>query len=66
MELKYNIKEIRIEKNLTLKQLSKKSGVSVECIHSIEDGFKDASFSTIIKLAKALDKQLNEVYCMKR
>lgn len=50
-----NLKEIRKEKKLTIKELSKLSGVSCITITNIEKGYHEPYAKTLYKLAKALN-----------
>jgi transcriptional regulator with XRE-family HTH domain len=49
------IKELRDLKNMTLGELSNKSGVNLDLIKSIEDGESIPSLSPLTKIAKALE-----------
>ena len=58
------IKKIRMDKGLTQKKLSEKSGVSLDTIKSYEIGrrnLKNAKYSTVIKLAKVLECEEGEL-----
>lgn len=54
------LKEIRVEKGLTVPQLSKMSGVPIRTIEDIQ-ARKDCKVSTAIKLAKALEVSLDKL-----
>ena len=56
------IKEIRIEKGLTQKELSKLSGVSESYIGDLERNEKIPSIITICKLANALEVDIKELF----
>ncbi len=56
------IKEIRTEKGLTQKELSKLSGVSESYIGDLERNEKIPSIITICKLAKALEVDIKELF----
>lgn len=56
------IKEIRTEKGLTQKELSKLSGVSESYIGDLERNEKIPSIVTICKLAKALEIDIKELF----
>jgi transcriptional regulator with XRE-family HTH domain len=49
-----NVRAIRLKKNLTIEQLSGKSGVDATTIHAIELGKRGASAYTLARLAKGL------------
>lgn len=52
--MKLYIDKIRIEKNMSVRELHKKSGVALSHIHNIEQGYKRPSLVVICKIAKAL------------
>lgn len=56
------IKEIRKEKNITLDELSKLSGVSKTHINDIENNKKEPTLSIAVALAKALNVQLTDLF----
>lgn len=56
------IKQIRKERKISLKQLSKKSGVSKTHINDIENGYKQPSLEIVIKLSKALNVPIQSLY----
>ena len=61
-QLKDKIKELRIQKGWTLKELSSKSGVSYPVLIGIEKGtYANASDLTIGKIANALDYDFREL-----
>ena len=62
MKVILKVKEIRKRENITLRQLSKKSGVSSTHINNIEREVKEPSLLVIIKLAEALDKEITDLY----
>lgn len=49
------LKQLRIEKKLTLLDLEVRTGVSEGDISRIENGKKNFTFTTLVKLAKGLD-----------
>jgi len=53
--MKIFVEQYRIEKNLTLSELSRMSGVAKSHIFNIENGDKTPTIKTLCKLAKALD-----------
>ncbi|MCI8487052.1 MAG: helix-turn-helix transcriptional regulator [Clostridia bacterium] len=59
----YLIREIRKIKGIKLKELSDITGLSISYLSEIENN-KDCnpSILTIIKIAKALDKKLDDIY----
>lgn len=56
------IKEIRKNKNITLDELSKRSGVSKTHINDIENNRKEPTLSIAVSIAKALDVQLTDLF----
>ncbi len=59
------IKELRKEKNLTIKELSSKSGISTVTINNYELGKSNPSLLSIQKLSKALKCDFNVLYNLK-
>ena len=62
MHIEILLKQIRQEKGMTLKKLSERSGVSTSHISDIENNFKMPSLIVVVKLAKALDVEVTELY----
>lgn len=62
MRIEIRIKEIRKIKHITLKQLSKKSGISTTHINDIENNEKSPSLNIMVILAKALNVNITELY----
>lgn len=61
--LKIYLKQIRHQKNLSLLQLSHKSGVSTTELNDIENQRKTPRLDTICRIAVALDVNINnELY----
>lgn len=60
----YNrMKKIRIEKGITLSNLSKITGVSIGYLCHLEQGSrKNPSIEVMDKIAKALNKSVSEVF----
>lgn len=56
------IKEVRKEKNLTLAQLSERTGISKTHINDVENGLKEPGLSIMVSLAKAMDVQITDLY----
>lgn len=60
--LSNNLKKIRKEKNIGIRELDKISGVSHTIIINIESGkSKNPTINTVKKLAKALDVSIDEL-----
>ena len=66
VQIKYRIKQIRIEKHLSLRQLEELSGVSNSFISAIENNKKHPTTITLCQLAIALDVNPEELftYCV--
>lgn len=58
----FHIKQIRREKNISLKQLSRKSGISSSQINDIENNYKMPSIFTLELIAKALNEKVTDLY----
>ena len=57
-----NIRSARKDRNLTLKQMSRRTGLSVSLLSQIERAESSASVSSLYKLARALDCSLTEFF----
>lgn len=60
MKLSAKLRELRTKNNLTLKELSAKSGISVSFISDIENGRRNPSIETLKTLANALGVSADE------
>ncbi len=56
------LKQVRQKKKITLNKLSDKSGISSTHINDIENNLKSPSLFVMIRLAKALDVEITELY----
>ncbi|MBP1652532.1 MAG: family transcriptional regulator [Bacteroidetes bacterium] len=65
-ELGGKIKAIRKQKKMTQLDLEVSSGVHAGDISKIENGMKNPAATTLIKLAAALEVELNEFYPIRR
>ena len=62
----FRIKELREEKNWSQSVLAEKSGVSRNLIARLESGeLTFTTTDTLLKLAKALGKKVNEIFLKK-
>lgn len=62
MSYSENVKRIRESKGYSKTGLGKKAGLSTRCIEHIEYGkAQDPRISTLIKIAKALDVNIEEL-----
>jgi transcriptional regulator with XRE-family HTH domain len=62
MHIQILLKQVRAEKNMTLAKLSEKTGISTTHINDIENNLKEPSLSMMVRLAKGLDVNINELY----
>lgn len=62
MYIKIKLKEVREKNNLSLEELSKKTGISKSHLNYIERGEKEPSLSMIIRIAVALNIDEKELY----
>lgn len=62
MRIEYLIKEIRQLRNMTLRELSKRTGISVGYLSEIERNEKKPNFDYMVLIAKALNVQLEDLY----
>lgn len=62
MRVEILVKDIRLEQNKTLAELSLKSGVSKAHINDIENNLKMPSLYVMVKLANALHVKITELY----
>jgi len=60
-KLGQTIKQVRINKKLTLLELEVRTGISEGGISKIENGKKNLAVTTLIKLAKGLEIPLSEL-----
>lgn len=65
MHVQILIKQARKQKNITLAKLSAKTGISTTHINDIENNLKEPSLSMMVRLAKALDVEISELYKVK-
>ncbi len=62
MKIKILLKEIRTSKGISLRQLEEMSGVSRTHLNAIENQQKEPRISILVKIAKALEVQIEELY----
>ena len=62
----FNIKSIRQNKGISLKQLSYKTGISTSHLCDIENNNKMPSLINGVLIARALDVKINEIYTIER
>ena len=56
------LKELRKQKNITLSELAKMTGISKSHLNYIENGIKEPTISVLVLIAKALNVEINELY----
>lgn len=56
------IRNLRKEKDLTLKQMAKRTGLSVSLLSQIERAESSASISSLYKIAVALDSRIQDLF----
>mgnify|MGYP000864363940 CR=1 FL=1 len=56
------VQEVRIEKNMSLRELAAASSISKTYISEIENGKKNPTLNILCKLAKALNVDVNELF----
>ena len=64
MKIKYNLYEIRTERNLTLRQLQDLSGIGIATINRIENGIANPTIEVICQLALALECSPHDLFEM--
>lgn len=65
MKINILIKMIRKEKNITLQELSIKSGISSTHINDIENNIKSPSLYAMIRISMALNVKITGLYKVK-
>lgn len=61
--MKNKIREIREEQGISQVELAHKAGLSMGYLSHLENGSRDnPSFKTMIKISKALNKEIGEVF----
>jgi transcriptional regulator with XRE-family HTH domain len=55
------LRQLRVERALSLRALAQRSGVAFDTINKLELGHRPARLVTIRKLAQALDVETNEL-----
>lgn len=62
LKIEMLIRQIREEKGISLNELAKKANVSKAHLSCVERNEKKASIDTLVKIAKALDVEITELY----
>jgi len=58
-EIAYKIKNLRKDKNLTLKDLSGKTGFSISFLSQVENGYSSLAITSLKKIADSMDVPMN-------
>ena len=62
MHIEILIREVPRQKGMTISGLSRKSGVSAAHLSDIEKDFKSPSLLVMVRIAKALDVDITDLY----
>ena len=62
MKIEIKLKELRKQKNITLSELAKMTGISKSHLNYIENGIKEPTISVLVLIAKALNVKIDELY----
>lgn len=62
MQVIITLREVRMERNITIRQLSKKTGISKSHLNYIENGEREPTLSMIVRIALALGIDEKELY----
>lgn len=62
MHIEILVKEVREQKGMTMAGLARKSGVSAAHLSDIEKDFKSPSLLVMVRLAKALNVEITDLY----
>lgn len=65
MKVEILLKQVRIQKNMSLRELEKRSGISKTHLNYIELQEKEPTISILLRIAKALDVQISDLYEVK-
>lgn len=65
MHIEILIKDVRQQKGMTIAGLARKSGVSAAHLSDIEKNFKSPSLLVMVRIAKALNVEITELYKVK-
>lgn len=66
MKVEILLKQVRLEKGMTLETLSQLSGISKGHLSKIERQERDPKISTLVLIADALKVNVNDLYKIKR
>lgn len=60
--MKIYVEKMRLEKKMSLSELSRRSGVAVSHLHNIENGNKIPTITVLCKIANALEIPCENLY----
>lgn len=66
MKVKILLKEIRTKKNISLRKLENMTGISKSHLNYIENNEKEPTISILVRIALALDVDINELIKIER
>ncbi|MBE5805524.1 MAG: helix-turn-helix transcriptional regulator [Clostridiales bacterium] len=66
MQVIIKLREIRIEKNISIRELSRKTGISKSHLNYIENGEREPTISVIVRIALALGIDEKDLYEVKK
>ena len=65
--MKNRISEYRFKKEISLRELSERTGISITTLTNLENNpNKDILLSNAVKISKALQVDLYELFCIKK
>ena len=62
MQVIIKLREVRLKKNMTIRELSRKTGISKSHLNYVENGDREPTLSVIIRIAIALGIDEKELY----
>lgn len=65
MHIEILVRDVRRQKGITIAGLARKSGVSAAHLSDIEKNFKSPSLLVMVRIAKALNVEITELYRVK-
>ena len=65
MHIEILVKDVRQQKGMTIAGLARKSGVSAAHLSDIEKNFKSPSLLVMVRIARALNVEITELYRVK-
>jgi transcriptional regulator with XRE-family HTH domain len=56
------VRELRVSKGMTTRELSRRAGISTETLNAIEHGRRQVQVRTLTKVAKALGVEIKDLF----